>query len=916
MIAAFDLEKGVFMKLLPSSSMRAVAGLVAVLACACIAQPRKTTTAAQVVPVAAPALISGGRLPREVTPRAYTLELEIMPGEDGFAGRAQIMVELANPMSQILLHGKALEVSSVTAHVQGRAIAGRYAQLDDTGLAQLSFNELLPVGNARLEIAYRAPFDKTLTGLYKVQVNGEPYAFTQFEPTSARLAFPCFDEPGWKTPFETWLTVPAGAQAISNTREVLVEMAADGKKRVRFAPTQPLPTYLVAFAVGPFDIVEAAPIAASASRTTPLPLRGVAVHGQGPRLAYALEHTPPLLLALEAYFGIGFPYEKLDLIAVPDFSAGAMENAGAITFRDWLLLIDPEKSPEHQKRAYAQVNAHELAHHWFGNLVTMPYWDDIWLNEAFATFLGHRTVRTVMPAAKSDIDLLGAVLNAMEADSRPSARRIREPITSVHDIANAFDGITYNKGAAVLTMFERYLGAEVFRAGLIEHVRTHAHGVAGAEALIASLSKAAGKDVGVAMNTFLSQPGVPLIEAKTRCEKDAAGKSVAALDLTQSRYLPLGVEAERNVTWQVPVCARYEVGGRPHESCTLLTAKSGSLPLNGCPTWIFPSAGASGYYRFALADADLRKLERRGLAKLTASEKLALADSLRAGFSSDALSAQGVLAMTTALANDPERSVAMAPAALLRMARDHVLDEATRPKLERFVQKLYGSRMRQVGLKSRAGEDGEQLLLRAELANFVADVGRDPSLRGKLAEAGKLELAGTESGVSSELRGLATQVAVQDGDVALFDAAYAKLIASQDPAERGRMLNAIASVVDTRSTRALELTFDPALRSNEMMVPLRTQLGDTRTRAAAWAFVQARYADIIARLGKNRGAALAWLAGYFCSAEAASQAQAFFGPRIAELVGGPRALSSTLETVRSCAAVAEKQRASTAAFFQ
>jgi alanyl aminopeptidase len=640
-------------------------------------------------------------------------------------------------------------------------------------------------------------------------------------------------------------------------------------------------------------------------------------------MKYALDNTGPLLAWLEDYTQIAYPYEKLDLIAVPDFGAGAMENAGAITFREWLLLVDPATAPEQQKRAYAQVNAHELAHHWFGNLVTMPFWDDIWLNEAFATLMGHRTVAGVRPDDKAEIALVGSMLGAMDADSRPSARRIREPIVSSHDIVNAFDAITYSKGAGVLSMFSAYMGAEVFRAGVGAHLKAHAHGVADASSLMSALSKSANQDITTAMSTFLSQAGVPLIQASARCE---GGK--ATIELKQSRYFPLGLSASPNADgspaaaplWQVPVCVRYEVRGKSQQSCTLLKEPAGSLALDTCPAWFVPNSNAAGYYRFALGEADLKKLDR-GLPKLSAPEKLALADSLRASFESGALSAKAVLPTLISLASDGERSVALAPAGILRMIRDHIADDSSRPKLERLVQKLYGARLKKLGLATRAGESGDTRLIRSELASVLADVGRDPWLRGKLAEAGTRELRaepGTppDPAISAELRGLALTVALQDGDPALFDAAYAKLNAAQDPSDRARLLSALSSVGSGSSPRALALSLDPALRSNEMLVPLRTQLGDPRTRDAAWDFFQARFDDILGRLGNQRGSSLPWLGAYFCTTDMAARAEAFFGSRVSGLVGGPRALAGALEEVRSCAAQVDAQRAATLTFLQ
>jgi alanyl aminopeptidase len=861
-----------------------------------------------------------GKLPRDVKPLSYTLELEIVPSRDRFSGRTQIRVELAQPSTRVWLHGKNLEVQSVRAQVAGGAVDGSYRQVTPEGLARVEFAQALPAGQTVLELVYDAPFDRQLSGLYKVESGGDAYAFTQFEPFSARLAFPCFDEPAFKTSFDVWLTVPAEHAAISNTPEIAAETTPAGVKRVHFQPTLPLPTYLVAFAVGPLDVVEAAPIAPSEVRPNPIPLRGVAARGKGAQLRYALEHTPPLLAELERYFAIPFPYPKLDLIAVPDFSAGAMENAGAITFREYLLIIDEPTASESQLRAFASVNAHEIAHHWFGNLVTMPWWDDIWLNEAFATWMAARTVHAVHPENKALLALRGSVLNVMDQDSRVNARRIRQPIESTHDIANAFDAITYQKGAGVLAMFERYLGAETFRAGIQAYVRAHVNGSATAVDLLSSLSEAAGKDVAAPMSSFLDQPGVPWVYADLRCGSE---RSVPAeVVVRQSRYLPAGSTGNRAQLWQIPVCMRYQVGNKSHETCTLLTQAEATVPLGapGCPDWLVPNAAGLGYYRWGLAPPLLEALRRTGWSKLGTGEKLSLVDSVRAGFSSGAIAADAALRTLPTLAADPERAVALAPMELLRFSREHLLPPEERPVLDRFATKLYEARLRKLGWQERAQDDGDTKMLRADLVAFLAHVPRDAVVRAKAAELGRryLGVGGAPArpeAVAADLRTIAVRVAMQEGDEAMFEAVYQRLIATLDPVERDRLLVALSSVTDARSSRALGLVLDPALRVNEVLVPLRVQLGDERTRDAAWSYLEQNFDAIVGRLSPSRAGGLPGFALAFCSRQMAERVQAFFAPRIQQLRGGPRSLASAVEALTLCAAEAELQTANARAFF-
>jgi cytosol alanyl aminopeptidase len=865
-------------------------------------------------PSAAPQAIPVTRLPSGVRPLSYGLELLVFPKRERFSGRVRIAVQLDAPTQTVWMHGKGLSVTTVIAHWPGRASqSGSYHQVNEEGIVALHFAQPLPAGQGVVELIYDAAFDRDLKGLYRVDVGGDSYAFTQFEPTFARQVFPCFDEPAFKVPFDVWLTVPAGDTVASNTEIVAQEPAAEGGKRVRFATTPPLPTYLVALTVGPLDVVEAPAVPPTPERPKPLPLRALAVRGKGSLLAHALADTARLLPAFEAYFGGPYPYSKLDLVAVPDFGAGAMENAGLITFRDYLLLIDPAQATEGQLRASASVISHELAHHWFGNLVTMRYWDDLWLNEGFATWIGQRTVAALYPEHKADLALLGAAHGAMDADSRVSARVVRQPIASSHDIANAFDTITYNKGAALLSMFERYLGPATFQRGVREYLRAHAWGNASTEDFLGRLSAAAGQDLTPGFSSFLTQVGVPLLAAEVACDGPRA-----ELRLRQGRYVPLGSAATAQGRWQLPVCVRYE-GDGIREQCAVLASESAALPLEGagCPTWLMPNAEAAGYYQFALAPADLAKL-RDHAAKLSVRERYALVDSLLAAFDSGALPGRDVLAALPAFVGDAERSVATAPMGLLRKLRRDVVEEARRPAIEAWIRKLYQPLAKRLGFHAGATDDGDTKLLRGEVLYFLADIGRDSATRKQAARLGEQYL-GADDGlhpevVPAEVADLAVRMYVAEGDAARWEAVYERFKRSDDAVLRGRLLRALAAVRDGRSARALGLCLDPALRVNETLVPLREQLADAQTRTAAWAWLEANFDALAARLSLSNMGSVPALASVFCDDASASRVQAFFEPRVHGMSGGPRSLASATEAIRLCAASATAQRQSVQAF--
>jgi alanyl aminopeptidase len=864
-------------------------------------------------PVESPPL---GRLPADVEPLRYRLELEIVPERERYSGRVAIEVGLAHPRSVLWLHGRDLAVSAArVSGASGALLDARWEEIPDSdGVAALRLPQPVGPGRISLEIEFDAAFGRQLRGLYRVDADGRAYAFTQFEPTSARQAFPCFDEPVFKTPFDVSVRVPADAAAIANTRELRSTQAPGGLRQVEFSTTPKLPTYLVALAVGPLDVVEAPAFPPAGVRTRPLPLRGVAARGRGPELAHALGHTRDLLEALERYFAIPYPFDKLDLIAVPDFASGAMENAGAIVYRDALLLLDPRTAPESQRRAFAIVHAHELAHQWLGNLVTMPWWDDLWLNEAFATWMAAKVVDEVFPEQRTRVGLLAAVQGAMAADGLASARSIRQPIESPHDIRNAFDVLTYQKGAGVLAMFERWLGPDAFRAGIQSYLKSHAWGSATSRDWLDALSRAASQDVEAPFWSFLDQPGVPFVDVSARCEGDRLW-----LRLRQSRFLPLGSTADSAGSWQIPFCTRLSLGMRSQEFCSLLSGGDVELDAGSpCPDRVHPNPDGAGYYRFALSGVD----PMAGFGLLGPGDRMALADALMAGFSAGRTRADRAFEALEPLASDPERAVARVPMQLLRFAREWLVDPPQRKAVERRARELYRPVLRELGWKPYSGEEGETRLARAEVVDFLAEVGRDSKVRRRLARLGRQFLGiGSDGRLhpdrrTAELLDSALAVAIEDGGAPVWDAALAQFERSQDGFLRAQLLRALGSATDPGlSRRALELALDPRLRVSETTAALAMQLRDVATRDAAWSWTRAHWDELVARLSERGSGWLPWLVAGFCSEAHAAEAEAFLATRVQAAPGGPRNLAGALETVRVCAAGVAHHRERANAYF-
>jgi cytosol alanyl aminopeptidase len=862
------------------------------------------------------------RLPGDVHPTAEAIELTIDPEHDGFSGKADIDVELTQPRQSMWLHGRGLHVTSASVTPEGGPSAvATWVDEDERGLGRLSLGSVAPAGRARIHIEYDASFTAGTQGLFKVKQAGVPYAFTQFEAIDARRAFPCFDEPSFKIPFTVTLDVPQGDEVVANTPEARRAAVDGGLVRVSFAPTKPLPSYLVAFAVGPLDVVKAPDVPPNGVRSHALPLRGVTTKGRGPELAYALAHVGEILSALEDYFGIEYPYDKMDVLAVPDMG-GAMENAGAVTFEEDLLLFDPKTAPLHQRQAFAEVVAHEFAHQWFGDLVTMAWWDDTWLNESFAEWMGVKIANRWDPALHSDLELASGMQQAIGSDSLVNARQIHQPIATSDDIENSFDDATYEKGGSVIAMFERWLGAEVFQRGVRQHLAQHRFGNATVDDFLAALSAAAGRDIATPYRTFLDQPGVPYIEAAVQCTPGSP-----RLHLKQSRFLPLGSTGDASKLWQVPVCARYAAdGGAPKEACTLLTTVEGDLPLEGkaCPSWVFPNARGLGYYRFALASADLANVRKKAIPLLDTRERMALGNSLRAAFSHGTTPFSEVLQVATALASDPDRHVAEEPTALVETAYEWLHADPVRPRIEAFARTLMSPELAKLGWTKRSGEADTAMDLRSHVLWFLADVGQHPAVRTEAKRRAAAYIGfGKDSAihrdaVDENLAGTALSVAGEDADAPMLDALIASFVKTQDDELRGILLAGLSRVRNPAlSGRVLDLVLDDRVKYTEMLRPLWSQFSMPETRDAAWKWLKDHWDAVSTRTSAAMfsGVQLLAIPGGFCDEAHAQDVGTFLGDRAAKVDGGPRVLAKTLEEIHLCAARRSAAEADARRFF-
>jgi alanyl aminopeptidase len=838
------------------------------------------------------------RLDASVVPVHYSAQLTVAPNSDTFDGSIDIDVTLSVGQRIIWLNAVDLNLKTArTAEQTAKVVNG------DPGFVGLEFPQPVAAGSAKIHIDYSGKISrKNSAGIFQLEDGGRWYVYTQFEATDARRAFPCFDQPSFKTPWDISLIVPKGTKAFANTPEVDSKSQPGGLKLVRFATSRPLPSYLVAFAVGPFDIVDAGK--AGQHKT---PVRIIMPKGHTGEAQFAVRAIPELLNLLEDYFGTPYPYEKLDSVAMP-ISNFAMENVGLITYGSSLLLAEPKKDSIGRERLCAVVAAHEMAHQWFGDLVTTAWWDDIWLNEAFASWMETKIVERWRPEWHMDVDAAESMLRVMRLDRLASARKIRQPIESESDIANAFDDITYQKGAAVISMFEHWIGPDKFRDGVRLYLEQNADKSATEAQFLSALSKAAGRDVAPAFSSFLDQEGTPVVSVALEC-----GKGEPRVKLKQYRYVPIGSKARADERWSIPVCLKYEAGGKVQSACSLLTQSEGEFQLEhaqSCPAWIDGNDREEGYYRVAYDPALFDRLVRNAPTALAAPEKIGLLSDAEALVDNGQLSPRSALSLVGMFAPQDQPQVITGTTDLAKLTVGKYVPEDVLPLGREFIRANYAARAERLGWVPEKGESDDRKLLRRDLVPFVADEGRDATL---MTEAGKQARAWLKdrSSVDADTIEGVLKTAAKSGDAAFFDALLSAAKSAKDSSERRLILSALGSFTDPALVqRAMGLLLTGTFDLRESFHPLLFgPLQERSTERLPFEFVRAHIDELVKRLpgevGSDLAALLPAVGGPFCDATSHEAVYTFFKDRVKQYSGGERSLAQTIERIDLCT----KQRA-------
>jgi len=784
-----------------------------------------------------------GRLPKTVVPRAYAIELTPDAKELTVKGSEVIDIEVREPTAQLVLNAVNLTLAEASVDDRTRAEISLDAASET---ATLTLREPLAAGPHRLRIVFAGKINSFGRGLfyadYPTAHGTRRMISSHLEPADARRIFPCWDEPAFKATFSLTATVPANFLAIGNMPVTREEAISASERRVSFAPTPNMSSYLFVFTAGELERVTA-----NAGGVT---VGVVTTQGKSEQGRFALDNAVKLLGFYNDYFGTLYPLPKLDLIAVPGGFGGAMENWGGITFFESRLLFDPATSAASARRGIFSILAHEMAHQWFGDLVTMGWWDNLWLNEGFASWMQERAAEHFYPQWKSWLNGYAQKQYAMSLDARRTSHPIQQKVNDESEALTAFDGITYNKGQAFIRMLENYLGENAFREGLRRYMAAHAFGNATTADLWQALQDATGKPVAAIAASFTEQDGVPLVIAETRC----TGKK-QRLGLNQGRFAivpPRSAGAGNGETglpprsWQLPVRLGL-VGGSDAE--TILLNGTGDVAAGPCGEPIKVNLGDIGYYRVEYGPNDRAALVR-SLAAMTAEDRVGfLADSwalVQAGRAE----AQSYLALIGKIAPDDQRAVwdqvIGALAHLNRLARDR----SERPSLQAFARASLRPAFERLGWDATGGSDDDEALLRASLIRTLGDFGEADIIAEAKRRFARFQQ--DPNSLPTALRDPVMHVVGISADRPSWEALLSLARKATATNERLRYYFALASARDPMLAReTLALTLTDELPTTIIGGVITTVASSGEQPELAWDFVQKHYEALSTRLGPS-----------------------------------------------------------------
>ncbi len=825
------------------------------------------------------------RLPNYVIPSHYKLALDPNIQQKRFSGEEAIDIRVAQPTTEVVLNSLGLDISDAEITSAGKTQSAKVVYDQPNEMLRLALPDQIAAGDAQIHIKYSGALTEGLRGLYLSKTKRREYAVTQFEGTYARMMFPCFDEPAYKATFDLTVTVDKGDTAISNGRIVNDVALADGNRhQATFSTSPKMSTYLVALAIGDWQCLE---------RTVDgIPIRVCAVPERKEQGAFALDVAAHSIAFYDQWYGIKYPFGKLDMLAIPDYEWGGMENTASIFYRDSALLLDEKNASVLRKRGQSTVIAHEIAHQWFGDLVTAAWWDDIWLNEGFATWMERKPIEAWHPEWHLEDDAAAEAQQIIGIDSLSSARAIHGNPNTPAEIKEMFDGITYEKGGAVLRMLESYVGPETFRRGVNAYLQAHANGNATSTDFWRAEAKVSGKPVDKIMPTFVLQPGVPMLSVATSC----AGSS-AKLNVGQQRFFvsPERLQSPETEQWQIPACLKTEQSAST--ACTLVVQKTQTEPLNSCPQWVFGNRDAQGYYRVAYSPENLKRIAAVAEQQLNTPERIAFVEDAWAMTRVGRNSVTDFLSLSESLRAEHNRHVIDLLAAHLKYVGDSLVPSSEQEKYRTSVRQQFAPLAQHLGWAARPDDSDEQKALRGALLEILGEAA-DPDA---VAAANDLvqHYMKDPTNVDGTLSAAAFTVAAENGGLELYNQFTAALANSRSTDEYYHYLYSLPRFRQPELvSRTLALVDRGEVRQQEFPRFFAALLSNPAAREPAWNYSKAHWDNLSEKVSSFGGNGALTALGTACSPQIRDDVQQFF--RAHRAPGAERTVQQSLERMNSC----------------
>ncbi len=810
------------------------------------------------------------RLPSSVTPTFQDIHLNLDPDAPNYSGSTRINITVNSATKKVGFYQQDLTVTHAELSQNERVIALNVEQGEYNINWGMADADIAP-GKYTLVINFEGKVNTSSDGMYLSRFEETNYIFTQFEDMHARKAFPSFDEPAFKIPYQMTITAPEKQVVVSNT-PVESHDVSEGMQTVKFEKTKPMPTYLIAYTVGPFDSVE---------------LKGLSVPGKiyvpkgyADKTKFVVKHTPEILATLEDFFAIKYPYKKLDFVAVPNFTHGAMENVGLITYRDSLLLLEDEPGLT-ERKGPLNVIAHELAHQWFGNLVTMAWWDDLWLNEAFASWAASYTMKELYP----ELNFADRIVqeSAFGADASPTVKPVKKVVRIQPDVMDGL-GLNYSKGESILQMIESLIGTEKFREGVRNYMNTHAWGNTVADDLWAALDGVSDINLSAMMKAYLEQPAYPLISI------DDKGT------ITQERFHYAGATVDAQ-TWAVPLKLTYKVNGNIKQEVVFIDKAKTQLPQLAEADWVFPNDNATGYFRWAITSKQLDKL-LGDLNVLNNREKKNVLYNMQALLNAGKVNIDSIMPVLNALAKDNDPVVKRAAVGVLAEF-DYLVNDDNKANYAALLNQEYLPLLNELTLQQTSDESESVISLRNQLYSLLGNRANNETLI-KQSESIAKQYIEDSSAVPAGIAGTAIGVTTKHSEEALYETLVAAFKKAQLPNVKRTLLYSMRYTDEATVNKMLDLALtDDITPANTLYMLVRVSR-NLELKTVLYTWLDKNLDALIAKMPDYHVSRMPEFVSTTCSTENLDMAKAFYKPIKDKHEGMARSFDIMLDESKQC----------------